>query len=56
MIYTFDFSSDCAFSFSGQLLFVLPCTNADGYEGTNGDGWAELLDTTKCNFKISKTL
>ena len=31
-------------------------SNATGYEGTTGDGWAVLLDSTKCNFKISKTL
>ena len=31
-------------------------SDATGYENTSGDGWAILLDATKCNFKISKTL
>ena len=43
-------------SSSTNTKYLYVPANATGYEGTTGDGWAVLLDTTKCNFKISKTL
>lgn len=41
---------------SSTTKYLYVPANATGYEGTTGDGWAVLLDPTKCNFKISKTL
>ena len=43
-------------SASTETKYLYVPANATGYEGTTRDGWAILLDTTKCNFKISKTL
>ena len=43
-------------SASTNTKYLYVPSNATGYEGTTGDGWAALLDPTKCNFKISKTL
>ena len=43
-------------SASTATKYLYVPSNATGYEGTTEDGWVVLLDTTKCNFKISKTL
>jgi hypothetical protein len=49
-------SSSYTGSASTVTKYLYVPSNATGYEGTTGDGWAVLLDPTKCNFKISKTL
>lgn len=49
-------SSTYTGSASTDTKYLYVPSNATGYEGTTGTGWAALLDTTKCNFKISKTL
>ena len=53
---TFGNSGSYTGSASTANKYLYVPSNATGYEGTTGTGWAALLDSTKCNFKISKTL